>query len=100
MPPLRPPSVRMGSARSPLLHPLHQLQRRARDLLFDRRDRHIFRAGDLGEGKIVEPALQQDAPGAFGQLVETPRGMGKSSEERRVGKECVSTCRAWWSQAR
>src|SRR3546814_13144200 len=21
------------------------------------------------------------------------------SEERRVGKECVSTCRSWWSQS-
>src|SRR3546814_14473386 len=23
---------------------------------------------------------------------------GQRSEERRVGKECVSTCRAWWSR--
>src|SRR3546814_18182246 len=22
---------------------------------------------------------------------------GERSEERRVGKECVSTCRSWWS---
>src|SRR3546814_11250176 len=22
---------------------------------------------------------------------------GRRSEERRVGKECVSTCRSWWS---
>src|SRR3546814_15704682 len=25
------------------------------------------------------------------------RGIGKSSEERRVGNECVSTCRSGWS---
>src|SRR3546814_13091064 len=24
--------------------------------------------------------------------------MFRRSEERRVGKECVSTCRSWWSQ--
>src|SRR3546814_6976571 len=28
--------------------------------------------------------------------VELPSG-GIRSEERRVGKECVSTCRSWWS---
>src|SRR3546814_7812916 len=31
-------------------------------------------------------------------VVETPLGrMGLRSEERRVGKECVSTCRSRWS---
>src|SRR3546814_18391018 len=25
-------------------------------------------------------------------------GIGVRSEERRVGKECVRTCRSWWSQ--
>src|SRR3546814_14335289 len=24
-------------------------------------------------------------------------GLNERSEERRVGKECVSTCRSWWS---
>src|SRR3546814_12705911 len=38
-----------------------------------------------------------------GRLRRCPRGRcrnnsGRSrSEERRVGKECVSTCRSWWS---
>src|SRR3546814_12467469 len=27
----------------------------------------------------------------------TPEGVGIRSEERRVGKECVSTCRSRWS---
>src|SRR3546814_17598891 len=27
----------------------------------------------------------------------TEAGMGSRSEARRVGKECVSTCRSWWS---
>src|SRR3546814_17837891 len=26
-----------------------------------------------------------------------PGGRRRRSEERRVGKECVSTCRSWWS---
>src|SRR3546814_20953158 len=26
-----------------------------------------------------------------------PRPAADRSEERRVGKECVSTCRSWWS---
>src|SRR3546814_16666466 len=26
-------------------------------------------------------------------------GRGPRSEERRVGKECVSTCRSWWSRS-
>src|SRR3546814_3933393 len=32
-------------------------------------------------------------------LINTPRRLrwGKRSEERRVGKECVSTCRSRWS---
>src|SRR3546814_1169884 len=30
-------------------------------------------------------------------LAETADKQGKRSEERRVGKECVSTCRSRWS---
>src|SRR3546814_15976852 len=36
-------------------------------------------------------------------LLRTPEaghvavGLSRRSEERRVGKECVSTCRSWWS---
>src|SRR3546814_16409382 len=29
--------------------------------------------------------------------VEAPPIVAVRSEERRVGKECVSTCRSWWS---
>src|SRR3546814_12205764 len=31
-------------------------------------------------------------------VVGQARGVRKRSEERRVGKECVSTCRSRWSQ--
>src|SRR3546814_16753059 len=30
-------------------------------------------------------------------LADEPEGEGHRSEERRVGKECVSTCRSRWS---
>src|SRR3546814_6418673 len=38
-------------------------------------------------------------PGGGGELAERakPVTLGKRSEERRVGKECVSTCRSRWS---
>src|SRR3546814_15258471 len=39
----------------------------------------------------------------FGHVAHLPRhvpkgGNGERSEERRVGKECVSTCRSRWSR--
>src|SRR3546814_13023316 len=36
------------------------------------------------------------APGTLGTGAK-PRGLRSRSEERRVGKECVSTCRSRWS---
>src|SRR3546814_14196977 len=30
-------------------------------------------------------------------LAQSFNGFGGRSEERRVGKECVSPCRSWWS---
>src|SRR3546814_18037515 len=33
---------------------------------------------------------------AYDSLSSSPEGVLRS-EERRVGKECVSTCRSWWS---
>src|SRR3546814_14465193 len=36
-------------------------------------------------------------PPAFAGAAMTPYGCGRRSAERRVGKECVSTCRSRWS---
>src|SRR3546814_5850493 len=54
------------------------------------------------EGDFGPQAGARDADGGgqtlhigFGRDVE--RGIGRRSEERRVGKECVSTCRVRWS---
>src|SRR3546814_15592072 len=33
-----------------------------------------------------------------GRTTQNLRNDARRSEERRVGKECVSTCRSWWSQ--
>src|SRR3546814_11500197 len=44
----------------------------------------------LGDGKTV-------GTGRFARAAGDVGGFSNSSEERRVGKECVSTCRSrWW----
>src|SRR3546814_3935184 len=59
----------------------------------------------LDDARLRESAARADC--ADRQLLET-RGLVRlgglqhragnhRSEERRVGKECVSTCRSWWS---
>src|SRR3546814_7090880 len=56
----------------------------------------LGRMSDLGIGykdlKTEESSLED----IFVNLVHAPGGA--RSEERRVGKECVSTCRSRWSQ--
>src|SRR3546814_7750540 len=50
-------------------------------------DHHAFTHGsgeDIGDGPELEQPVGDDDD-------------GKRSEERRVGKECVSTCRSRWS---
>src|SRR3546814_20714910 len=56
--------------------------------------RRIASRGDEGFGD----APFRPAPAPFGQeAVEFRALVPVSSEERRVGKECVSTCRSRWS---
>src|SRR3546814_3584878 len=43
---------------------------------------------------FVKPPDQQKTPGL---QIPGMRGVRRRSEERRVGKECVSTCRSRWS---
>src|SRR3546814_5580371 len=59
---------------------------------------------DAGAGMLGKLNLDQFAMGSsnetsyFGNVISPwPRGGGDRSEERRVGKECVSTCRSRWS---
>src|SRR3546814_6116972 len=53
---------------------------------------------DAGEGRILVDRLgrhlEQAGPG---MRLHQPHHVDQRSEERRVGKECVSTCRSRWS---
>src|SRR3546814_1891988 len=50
--------------------------------------------GPVGEGQLAP--LQFHRPRNDGQAQAQPPRVARS-EERRVGKECVSTCRSRWS---
>src|SRR3546814_11393383 len=52
----------------------------------------VMRAGSVGQ--VVESRHPEFAAG---DLVQTIGGWQDRSEERRVGTECVSTCRSRWS---
>src|SRR3546814_3033766 len=67
-------------------------------------------SSDVCSSDLLEPGVAEPAGDGFGQvggvaehrLVGDERLWGSSghdgrSEERRVGKECVSTCRSRWS---
>src|SRR3546814_12658285 len=59
----------------------------------------LLRAGAVEIGNADVVALDDHAQPAavgFGEFVAR-RGYAIRSEERRVGKECVSTCRSRWS---
>src|SRR3546814_15654971 len=49
-----------------------------------------------GEGTGMESDYDY-ATAVYGADLENPAAVGARSEERRVGKECVSTCRSRWS---
>src|SRR3546814_19378832 len=76
-----------------------------RQLVIDYAWRHddIARLGQHGSGSSAEddlPAYLQSAAGIAAGWVMAPGGTARfsfRSEERRVGKECVSTCRSRWS---
>src|SRR3546814_4360535 len=65
-------------------------------------DRRRNAPGEDGQPGIDRPALAARHRGIHvidpqgGQAVGLPAGR-RRSEERRVGKECVSTCRSRWS---
>src|SRR3546814_5854678 len=61
-----------------------------------------LRVGDYARGRLqpqyipIEPSCLLGVAAAERDMVKLPQGNGRS-EERRVGKECVRTCRSRWS---
>src|SRR3546814_10610099 len=54
---------------------------------------HVQQGADIGNEHIVIAVVAGTAPGEAGLMPACQT----RSEERRVGKECVSTCRSRWS---
>src|SRR3546814_11775743 len=69
--------------------------------LIDPADHYPAAARAAGEEGIVHMRLAIDAEGKVTDCTVTASSLSKTldarSEERRVGKECVSTCRSRWS---
>src|SRR3546814_12878027 len=63
----------------------------------DALDRYTGRSpGERGETDILKGKARRIADRLFGRRANSG-GPEQRSEERRVGKECVSTCRSRWS---
>src|SRR3546814_15293647 len=60
--------------------------------IFHRAGERIER--ELDKNELAQRSLQREQDGSEIRSVELERAR---SEERRVGKECVSTCRSRWS---
>src|SRR3546814_16757864 len=58
--------------------------------------RRALRIAIVGAGGAARAAFAADGPDALARFVAHPGRPGRS-EERRVGKECVRTCRSRWS---
>src|SRR3546814_18245728 len=48
-------------------------------------------------GGIPAKLLSDQGSDGYINRLAPPELLAARSEERRVGKECVSTCRSWWS---
>src|SRR3546814_5958259 len=59
---------------------------------------HVLRRGVTLHAEELVVILAHQKPAARGRSTGSGRGTrARSSEERRVGKECVRTCRSRWS---
>src|SRR3546814_13800260 len=52
---------------------------------------------DIDLGACIQPKLMHDIIGGYNRFDIFTLTVDRRSEERRVGKECVSTCRSRWS---
>src|SRR3546814_12519236 len=81
----------LGHVRTPAL-----LERFVGDVLFNAADRYRAEAVIERARTFTQPILRTDTTADIRQRVGLMQELGRS-EERRVGKECVSPCRSRWS---
>src|SRR3546814_12983478 len=87
----QPPFLHIAGDSAPMAEQVIEVRSRGADRDADRRWR---------QPRIVEPGLDMPPCAVEHRLVDqAPRLFDPlhRSEERRVGKECVSTCRSRWS---
>src|SRR3546814_20729817 len=88
----------------PIYHRERPSLRRTEALIRERQmiDLRLHDAGDLPVALGAAPDLTFGPKRLLAQfldggLIVVDDQVGQRSEERRVGKECDSTCRSWWS---
>src|SRR3546814_17646695 len=86
---IRPPGQRHDLLRFPVKLMLEVIGRCLLGQSLDRRESRC-----RARGKFSGPAFGRFVQLGFGHIAI---GDPDRSEERRVGKECVSTCSSWWS---
>src|SRR3546814_20104250 len=64
--------------------------------IIDKQNRPMFATGSAQVQSYMRNILRQLGP-VFNRLPNSISIAGHRSEERRVGKECVRTCRSRWS---
>src|SRR3546814_17993760 len=75
------------------------IQRTAQERLDRTHDRRVIEIVLTERGNNAIRELKSHWHCALSELTEVCKQseIHERSEERRVGKECVSTCRSWWS---
>src|SRR3546814_11572384 len=84
-------------------HLLVDESHRFKNLMFNTRHDRVAGLGNMqGSQKAMNllfaiRTIQERTGKDLGATFLSGTTISNSSEERRVGKECVSTCRSWWS---
>src|SRR3546814_16154328 len=86
-------AIEMTEKESPPVQPAETAAASASDPLRD----ELFRCQTLGEAGPKDSACRHAWAESRRRFLGPATSSSPRSEERRVGKECVSTCRARWS---
>src|SRR3546814_14321128 len=101
----KPPDAKCGSD-APTVHAKVGRSGARKRQFFDQEARTKIWHSRIGSAnRIISGDLSQDflltrlvrAPKIWARVAQPELEKGARSEERRVGKECVSTCRSRWS---